>query len=89
MKDMLQSWIIILELMTENSNLLSSGIDYSKVGKISSHSFTIGIWKLEYSDNEIMTIGRWSSSAFELISKSNKSSCWHGRQTRENNLQEV
>ena len=55
-------------------NLLSPVIDYSKVGKISSHSFRIGIatmlGQLGYSDNEIMAIGRWSSSAFELYIRS-------------------
>jgi hypothetical protein len=55
-------------------NLLNSVIDYSKVGKISYHSFRIGIatmlGQLGYSDNEIMAIGRWSSSAFELYIRS-------------------
>ena len=55
-------------------NLLSSVIDYSKVGKITSHSLRIGIatmlGQLGYSDNEIMAIGRWSSSAFELYIRS-------------------
>ena len=54
-------------------DLLSSVIDYNKMGKISSHSFRIGITtmlgKLGYSD-EIMAIGRWSSSAFELYIRS-------------------
>ena len=55
-------------------DLLSSVIDYNKMGKISSHSFRIGITtmlgKLGYSDEEIMAIGRWSSSAFELYIRS-------------------
>ena len=55
-------------------SLLSSVIDYSSMGKISSHSFRIGITtmlgKLGFSDKEIMAMGRWSSSAFELYIRS-------------------
>ena len=44
--------------------LLESVIDYRSMGKISSHSFRIGITtmlgKLGFSDNDIMAIGRWS-----------------------------
>ena len=44
------------------------------MGKITSHSFLMGIatllGQLGYSDNEIMEIGRWSSSAFELYIRS-------------------
>lgn len=54
--------------------LLESVIDYRSMGKISSHSFRIGITtmlgKLGFSDNDIMAIGRWSSSAFELYIRS-------------------
>ena len=54
--------------------LLGSVIDYSSMGKVSSHSFRIGITtmlgKLGFSDQEIMAMGRWSSSAFELYIRS-------------------
>ena len=54
--------------------LLSPVIDYKKMGKISSHSFRIGITtmlgQLGFSDKEIMAIGRWSSAAFELYIRS-------------------
>ena len=54
--------------------LLGSVIDYTTMGKISSHSFRIGIatmlGKLGFSDQDIMAIGRWSSSAFELYIRS-------------------
>ena len=57
--------------------LLGSVIDYAEMGKISSHSFRIGITtmlgKLGFSDKEIMAIGRWSSSAFELYIRSPRS----------------
>ena len=50
--------------------LLGLVIDYSSMGKVSSHSFRIGITtmlgKLGFCDQEIMAMGRWSSSAFEL-----------------------
>ena len=55
-------------------SLLGSVIDYSSMGKVSSHSFRIGITtmlgKLGFSDQEIMAMGRWSSSAFELYIRS-------------------
>ena len=54
--------------------LLGSVIDYTTMGKISSHSFRIGIatmlGKLGFLDQDIMAIGRWSSSAFELYIRS-------------------
>ena len=54
--------------------LLSSVIDYTSMGKVSSHSFRIGITtmlgKLGFSDQDIMAIGRWPSSAFELYIRS-------------------
>ena len=57
--------------------LLGSVIDYTTMGKISSHSFRIGITtmlgKLGFSDQDIMAIGRWSSSAFELYIRSPRS----------------
>ena len=57
--------------------LLGSVIDYTTMGKISSHSFRIGITtmlgKLGFSDQDIMAIGRWSSSAFELYIRSHRS----------------
>ena len=47
--------------------LLSPYVDYSK-GTVSSHSFRSGLASLMatlgYSDQEIMTIGRWKSDAF-------------------------
>ena len=57
--------------------LLGSVIDYSTMGKVSSHLFRIGITtmlgKLGFSDKEIMVMGRWSSSAFELYIRSPRS----------------
>ena len=62
---------------TDLKTLLSSVIDYTTMGKISSHSFRIGITtmlgKLGFSDQDIMAIGRWSSSAFELYIRSPRS----------------
>ena len=50
--------------------LLSSVIDYTTMGKVSSHSFRIGITtmlgKLGFSDQDIMAIGRLSSTFIEL-----------------------
>ena len=55
-------------------SLLESVIDYKNMGKVSSHSFRIGITtmlgQLGFSDQEIQAIGRWSSSAFELYIRS-------------------
>ena len=52
---------------------LGSVIDYFSMGKVSSHSFRIGITtmlgKLDFSDQEIMAMCRWSSSAFELYTR--------------------
>ena len=55
-------------------SLLCEIIDYERMGTISSHSFRIGITtmlsQLGFSDHDIMAIGRWSSSAFELYIRS-------------------
>ena len=62
---------------TDLKILLSSVVDYENMGKVSSHSFRIGITtmlgQLGFSDQDIQAIGRWSSSAFELYIRSPRS----------------
>ena len=53
---------------------LSSVVDHRGIDKISSHSFKIGITtmlaQLGFSEKDIMAIGLWSSSSFEIYLRS-------------------